>query len=252
MSRAAAKAFYDQQSGDPASGYITPADAQASLDVVYDDMAALPYAPAATVGNLLTPNQASGTDTLSDTTGFAAQPGGGTLTSVSDAFGSGSRSLKCAVTGAAFQGVLIQSAPAFKGVAMTVYAKVRVTTTGTYRFGAYSVAAGVNTLTEVTITAGSWVTLQHTFTPTANTNDIDLLIDTSYGGGVTGDIYIDEVSLHRGAGGQWAMPGVPITGTGTRVLNGKIGVWDPATGKWWEVAGVQAAAAPPPDPTAAP
>ena len=40
MSRDTAKGFYDKNPGDPESGYITPADAQAALDVVYDDMQA--------------------------------------------------------------------------------------------------------------------------------------------------------------------------------------------------------------------
>ena len=40
MSRDTAKGFYDKNPGDPESGYVTPADAQAALDVVYDDMQA--------------------------------------------------------------------------------------------------------------------------------------------------------------------------------------------------------------------
>ena len=39
MTKEAAKAYYQKQAGDPDTGYISAADAQASLDVVYTDMA---------------------------------------------------------------------------------------------------------------------------------------------------------------------------------------------------------------------
>ncbi len=38
MSREAAKAYYDKQTGDPVEGYITNTDAKSSVDVIYDDM----------------------------------------------------------------------------------------------------------------------------------------------------------------------------------------------------------------------
>lgn len=40
MSREAAKAFYDRQPGDPDTGYVTPARAQAAIGQIYDDMTA--------------------------------------------------------------------------------------------------------------------------------------------------------------------------------------------------------------------
>lgn len=40
MSRDTAKAFYNKQAGDPATGYVSPSDAQSAIDVIYDDMSA--------------------------------------------------------------------------------------------------------------------------------------------------------------------------------------------------------------------
>lgn len=47
MSKAAAQAFYDRSTGEPAAGYIAPDDHKNALGVVYDDMTVLAAAAAA-------------------------------------------------------------------------------------------------------------------------------------------------------------------------------------------------------------
>ena len=99
MSKAAAKAYYDKQIGDPDVGYITPQDAKDAIEVMYTDLdlvgtsrlvdgavttpkladgavtdaklsGGIDGAKINGLGNLATPNQASGTDTLGTTAGF--------------------------------------------------------------------------------------------------------------------------------------------------------------------------------------
>jgi hypothetical protein len=54
---------------------------------------------------------------------------------------------------------------------------------------------------------------------------LNLYVDGTSG---VGEVYhADCLSFHKGAGGQWAMPGTPITGTGYRVRpGGLVDVWD--------------------------
>lgn len=68
MSKEAAKAFYTQQIGDPDAGYITPADAQAAIDVIYDDMAA--GFPAVDIGTVTAGSPADVTMTGNASDGF--------------------------------------------------------------------------------------------------------------------------------------------------------------------------------------
>jgi hypothetical protein len=50
MSRDTAKVPYDRAPGEPSEAYITPSDAKASIDVIYDDMDAIPRGPAGPPG----------------------------------------------------------------------------------------------------------------------------------------------------------------------------------------------------------
>jgi hypothetical protein len=50
MSRDTAKVPYDRGPGEPPEAYITPADAKASIDIIYDDIAAIPKGDAGPEG----------------------------------------------------------------------------------------------------------------------------------------------------------------------------------------------------------
>jgi hypothetical protein len=56
VSRDTAKAFYARQIGEPENGYITPADAQAAIDVMYDDLEG-PYDASDLTDGCVTPSK---------------------------------------------------------------------------------------------------------------------------------------------------------------------------------------------------
>ena len=178
----------------------------------------------ATVGNLLTANQASGTDTLGTTAGFADQGGGAVPASSTAEAVSGTKSLRITWNGTSANYVEIQGPEINSRFAVTPSSTITIkamnkggSDTWAYRVFWYktdgSASATASTVYPVTAQSASWHAADATFVaPTDAAYMWPLFYRDS---GVNGDItYFDNLSVHFGAGGQWALPGTPITNLG--------------------------------------
>ena len=192
------------------------------------DVAADTFAAFGTVGNLLTANQASGTDTLGTTVGFESV-NACTLASSTAQAAQGTRSLLIAATANSPTAQTTGGTagiPVTVGDTYTVSAQVRVgTATGrTASVGlrwftaAGAVVGSVNFGAEVTLST-SWQTISKTEVAPATAAFAALCIKSQTAVS-TETFYVDCLSLHRGVGGQWAMPGVPIVGGSSIATNG--------------------------------
>jgi hypothetical protein len=261
---------------DPHPGYMTPAEtAQALLLYAPLESPALtgnPTAPTpvltdndtsiattafvagyaaakATAGNLLTDNQASGTDTLGTTAGFYSDH---TISSVSDSTCQGSKAIQLTATAdnpmLAFSG----SQYAASGVAVsgTGPFTAMVTTwstgivSGSFRIVFYpwsSAGANLGTIVVTTAPVASGSTTKHSATVNLPLGTVSVAVCIQMLGGVTGNSFrADAFSFHAGAGGQWAMPGTPITNLGTKVSHPNVDDvlvqrWDEGLGRWQTV-----------------
>jgi hypothetical protein len=197
------------------------------------DVAADTFAAFGTVGNLLTANQASGTDTLGDTTGFACDPAKFTLSSSGDWAYRGVKSLKVLIAGASYPSLTVGTSTSYRwpvtsGDTYTVRARINTgTLTGTslstlrmytnyYDSGGSAVGSASQT-----IQAGGL--FSHTFTAAATVTQIRFAFDIDTGSANVGEyFYLDSLSLHRGASGTFAMPGVPVVGGSHIATNGAV------------------------------
>jgi hypothetical protein len=230
MSKTSAQDYYNQQAGDPDDGYITPDDAKASVGVIYDDMAAADNlaAKAANVGNLLTANQAS---VETDTTGLGAFNDCTIARSTAQAR-VGSASLALTATGVTVCAGATYTAVT-PGETYTAAMSIRsasASRTGCVAIGWYT--SDTTLISQVldgpsaTVGSGAWSDLAVTAVAPATAAYAQVY---SYILGCTaGEVfYIDALGIWRGAGGQWALPGLPITGTGYQVrAGGLVDVWD--------------------------
>jgi hypothetical protein len=200
-----------------------------------------PYAEKATVGNLLPDNVASGTDTLGTIDGFTSV-GGATLSSTTIDSVSGTRALRAVAT--LDTNAVYVSCPSDKripvtpGQVMTLTAKVKTPATTGEQWVARMEFTGVTTLigpttlvNNVSWTEVSWVGVVPEGATTVRWHFRRMV-------GATGAVsYFDNLSIHAGAGGNWAMPGAPITGLGKRVTHPNVDdvlaeQWDDAKGRW--------------------
>jgi hypothetical protein len=193
----------------------------------------------AKVGNLLTANQASGTDTLGNTTGFTAQNNCTLASSTAQAL-RGSRSLAVTATAAASLAVLTSQVAADPGQLFTASVACRAAAAGAdtrldlafYASGGGWIAT-VNG-TAVNDTTTGWTTLTVTGVAPSGAGLVLAALNIDAAGiGVVH--YADCFGLWRGAGGQWAMPGTPIVHTGIRpnpANTAQVQVWNDATATW--------------------
>ena len=199
---------------------------------------------APTIGNLLTPNQASGGDHGSDTAGI--EGGGYTTVALYDAWFAQGRLSTIATWDNAGAGggpnfgyqpgynQIAQPGPNLVGKTLTATVTAKAIT-GTRQ--AYLAVAALredgnytgpisSSPSPTTITAADGVTLQHTFTVPATVGGYpvaSILVYVDATAGSVGDqIAIDKLGLWEGAGGQWAMPGTPITGLSEVATNGAV------------------------------
>jgi len=164
--------------------------------------------------NLLTANQANGTE-ATNTTGFTAQGTGATLTSSTTQKVSGSRSLKVVTTGAStYQGAKINTTllPLVAGpVTITVKAYCSVSTD--YRFGISSANLSWSSYKTVALTANTWTTITHVVYPTSAAADGVISFDTG-NASQAADMYLDEWGAWYGVGGDWVPAGKEVLNTG--------------------------------------
>jgi len=199
------------------------------------DVAASTFAAFGTVGNLLTANVASGTDYSGDMTGFALPGASGAAST--DYAASGTKSVKVTSvgssprilsgsTGAASSGTI----PVIAGATYTFLTKVYAPSV-TYSItpsvfwyqadGTTPASTTYNSGPAVTL-AASWQQTRMTVTAPANAAFAYVRLAGS-GGFVANDVfYTDEWSLHRGSGGTFVLPGVPVPGQGAIKANGAV------------------------------
>ncbi len=170
------------------------------------------------ITNLLTPNQASGTDTLGDTTGFTAHVSS-TLSSVTSALAaSGSQALQAvasAGTGMTF-GLPSQAVPVVAGQRYTARVKVGYCTAANnceLVMAWYDRYQWVSQVTKLFVSStGTFVeVINNAVVPVGAEYMSAYLYNPTTTAGVT-TMYADEWGLWKGTGGNWAMPGQPITG----------------------------------------
>jgi hypothetical protein len=235
MSKTSAQDYYNQQAGDPDDGYITPDDAKASVGVIYDDMAAADNlaAKAATIGNLLTANQASvetdttgltspSSDTVARTTSHAFVGSASMLLTATSASGDRSAGSPRGTSGIAVTpGETYTATAAVKTVTGTRARRVKIL---------WWTAAGAyisEVVTPSSASSGSFEVLTVTATAPATAAYANVEAYMTSAGSVGDSIAVDCFGLWKGSSGQWALPGTPITGTGYRVRpGGLVDVWD--------------------------
>lgn len=212
------------------------------------------------IGNLLTANQAS---VETDTTGLSAGTNGGTAASNATI----TRVVDAAAThGAAFARVTNVDGLAYLALNLGAGATGAVGTSGSipvvggnaYTFradvksaattrnvklhirwftSAGNVSAGTATISTAKAMTSSFAefTVSGVAPATAAYASLQIYIDVSSGVGETIDV--DRLGFWAGAGGMWAMPGVPIVNTGRRVTHPNtddvlVEVWDSTQGRW--------------------
>lgn len=192
---------------------------------------------AGTVGNLLTANQASGTDTLGDTTGFTVYSAA-TITSDLTPY-SGTRSVKAVATGNAGMTFGLSGSTVTATVGQTYTAEV--TTAATDAAASELILAFYDSggtwigQASKAYTGGGWRTVKITGVAPASTAAVSAYIyQTTTTAGVS-TVYADCWGIWKGAGGQWAMPGTPIVHTGIRpnpANTAEVQIWNDATATW--------------------
>lgn len=228
--------------GDPAKAYIgdTPPPAEASYVLWLDTSGdggdpELGNMVIKGIGNLLTDNQASGGDTLGTTDGFTAV--GGTLTyQPSGGVTNGHFRLDTTTTNAY---VDTQNVDALPETTYTLTMSVRGTPGTLVYINLVAYGDGAGYISETTdqkfLLTSEWATYSRTWKTPAGTKTVrPRPIRTNVAGA---EIDIDHVSFHRGAGGDWAMPGTPIVNLGRRVTHPNtddvlVEVWDAGLGRW--------------------
>jgi len=197
------------------------------------------------VGNLLTANQATGTDTLGNTTGFVDQGGSPTFVSSTDEAVSGTKSLKVTWNGASTNYIEISGTAANNWFAVTPGSTITVKAmnkagadTWAYRAFWYQAnqtqSATSSTVQSVATQSASWHAADATFVAPADAAFMWVMLYRN--DGVDGDItYFDNLSVHFGAGGQWSLPGTPITDLGfytDESVGRRLFQWDANNARW--------------------
>lgn len=165
--------------------------------------------------NVLTLNQSDGTE-AGATTGVVTTGTGSTVTSSTTQAKSGSRSIKCAITsGGSGRGVkttttAISLQPEPTTFTASVYPSVEADITVTLTSSNASFTA---TRTVANCPADAWTTITFWGTPAKAVTDGVLTVAT--GEDIAVDLYVDELGVWTGIGGEWAPGGKSVVGAGT-------------------------------------
>ena len=197
----------------------------------------------ATVGNLLTANVAS---VETDTTGFVALNNVASMSASTDAALYGSKSLKVTSTGSddtkvqLSSGLYTYDVPATAGQTYTfsVYVKSAATPRSALAVIVWRDAGGsgisTTTGTTVTTTASGWTRVLVTGVAPAGTVHVQPVITIV--SSVANEVhYFDGFGFWEGAGGQWSLPGTPITDLGfytDESVGRRLFQWDANNARW--------------------
>lgn len=205
-------------------------DTAASGGLRWGTWADADVARASQVGNLLPVNVATGSDTLGTATDWVSAGGiSGSIASTTAQARRGSRSVTWTASGTgnifavAAKSVFTGSAAnghsqVTPGETLTVLASLRATAAETVIVRVYwyksdgtaSATTSTNAIT-VTLSTSSWLDVAPPVTVPSDATWAGIVIFRS-AGAVGTVFYADSLSLHRGTGGVWQAPGVPITG----------------------------------------
>ena len=201
----------------------------------------------ATVGNLLSSNQATGTDTLSDTTGFYLGSNGSSLASSATYAWQGTRSASYVAggTASAYMNLHPNGSPAGSmtavtpGLTYTGVAMLRASAADTLRMELWwynSGGASIGSSTGASITASTSAWTRATVSAAAPAGAAYAQLSVHRQSGTAGStVYGDGFGLWLGAGGLWAPPGTPIANLGTytdETVGRRIFTWDTANNRW--------------------
>ena len=197
----------------------------------------------ATVGNLLTANQSS---VETDTTGFVAFNNVASMSASTDAALYGSKSLAVTSTGSDDTKVQLSSglytydvhATAGQTYTFSVYVKSAATPRSALAVIVWRDAGGsgisTTTGTTVTTTASGWTRVLVTGVAPAGTVHVQPVITIV--SSVANEVhYFDGFGFWEGAGGQWALPGTPITDLGfytDESVGRRLFQWDANNSRW--------------------
>ena len=173
------------------------------------------------IGNLLTANQASGGDTLGDTTGFGLW-GGATYERTTATAASGTGCLKVNYTAAGDGDACtlrtsVSDMVAVKaGETITLHVKVKQGSGARSRahlwggfFDESNTLVAYAAQQRLTVTS-SFQSIYNTLVVPVGATRFAAVFGTPDTGADTDYMYFDEFGVWKGAGGRWAMPGVPI------------------------------------------
>ena len=219
---------------------LTP-DTSAASGLAWKSHAGADVAKASTVGNLLTANVATGTDTLGATAGFLVA--GATIESSTTVALVGPRSLKVTVTDAYVivytPGSGVGGSPVTPGDTYTALVAAQSTVSRAalariYWYTADGIPISQVSSGSIATSATAWTL--YTVTGVAPATAAYAATIWEPGGNVVGDVhYLDCWGFHVGAGGLWQPPGVPIPNLGIRANPAdatQVQVWNPGNSTW--------------------
>ena len=206
----------------------------------------IPVAPVVT--NLLTDNQASGTDTLGNTTGFSLfLSSTATITSSPDVAAQGSRSLKAVAVGT-YIAVSATSVAIKPGQVYTTQVSIRsggvvtgqVSAKIDWRNATDSASVGSTEVWVPPPVSTAWTRVSVTGVAPATAMYARITVNTDAVLTAGNTYYFDKFGLWAGAGGDWAMPGIPVTNVGTQITHPNVDdvlaqQWDSSKGQWQTV-----------------
>lgn len=192
------------------------------------DESAVPDSPSLTIkgiGNLLSKNQASGGDSLGNTTGFT--PNNCTIARSTAQARAGTGSILATQTaGTWFQvGVdCFTSVAPVAGELLTFFISIRsnkaTTTTAAAPYLATNLG-NIDPLPVKTISQSSWTDGIYTWLVPSGITALELKVTFNDATG-TGSGYVDCLGVWRGAAGAFALPGVPVPGQSRIAVNGAV------------------------------
>ena len=224
---------------------LTP-DTTAASGLAWKSHADANVAKASTVGNLLTSNQAS---VETDTAGFIGYTNVADLDVSTEHARHGTHSLKVTSTGSddtrvqLSEGLYTYTVPLVPLLPHTFlfYVKSEATPRDTTATIVWRDSAGDATGFPVSITSAAvtsstsdWTLVQVTGVAPATAATAQPVV--TFAGSVAAEVhYIDCLSFHVGAGGEWALPGVPIPNLGIRANpadSTQVQIWNPGNSTW--------------------
>ncbi len=176
------------------------------------------------IGNLLTANQASGGDALGTAAGFDGWQATVTRSTTQALSGSGSilATMTAAVaTAYTLPSTALEATDVGNTITCVVYVRAAVNTPTCYLRLNWFNAGGTKIGTAVSstvVTSTSWQRLEVSAVAPAGVASV--MPEPILTGAANDAVFLDQWGVWRGAGGRWALPGVPVVGQSHIAANG--------------------------------